>query len=155
MRLLLGPKSTRSEKLSKVWLKGKWRHIIGRVSEINNNLNLKKTCFRCLFYPHLECFYGLFSGIFSLDIGFFDFSDFLQQPKTAPKQSVSHDCLVQQRPPLLHSRSFAPASMCVDYEDDDDLDSTQFFSPGAVSSQISAHHQHQHSFIHNSNNKDL
>ncbi|XP_071796460.1 inactive rhomboid protein 1-like isoform X2 [Asterias amurensis] len=60
----------------------------------------------------------------------------VRQPKTAPKQSVSHDCLVQQRPPLLHSRSFAPASMCVDYEDDDDLDSTQFFSPGALSDEL-------------------
>ncbi|XP_041474539.1 inactive rhomboid protein 1-like isoform X1 [Lytechinus variegatus] len=44
---------------------------------------------------------------------------------------------VQQRPPLIHSRSFAPASMVFDYEDDEEsVDPTQFFSPGVLSDEL-------------------
>ncbi|XP_022080248.1 inactive rhomboid protein 2-like isoform X2 [Acanthaster planci] len=61
----------------------------------------------------------------------------VRQPKTAPKQSVSQDCLVQQRPPLLHSRSFAPASLVIgDYEEEDEMDTVPFFSPGVVSDDL-------------------
>ncbi|XP_038069235.1 inactive rhomboid protein 2-like isoform X2 [Patiria miniata] len=61
----------------------------------------------------------------------------VRQPKTAPKQSVSQDCLVQQRPPLLHSRSFAPASLIIgEYEDEEEMDTTPFFSPGVLTDEL-------------------
>ncbi|XP_030840158.1 inactive rhomboid protein 1 isoform X3 [Strongylocentrotus purpuratus] len=47
------------------------------------------------------------------------------------RNSVKQQPKVQQRPPLIHSRSFAPASMVFDYEDDEEfMDPSQFFSPG-------------------------
>lgn len=50
--------------------------------------------------------------------------------------SVKAQPKVQQRPPLIHSRSFAPASMVFDYEDDEDVDPAQFFSPGVLSDEL-------------------
>lgn len=42
-----------------------------------------------------------------------------------------------RRPPLVHSRSFAPASLVAgNYDDYDDVDSSHFFSPAAVSEDI-------------------
>ncbi|XP_072168478.1 inactive rhomboid protein 1-like [Diadema setosum] len=52
------------------------------------------------------------------------------------RHSVKHQPKVQQRPPLIHSRSFAPASMIFDYEDDEEVDPTQFFSPGVLSDDL-------------------
>lgn len=53
-------------------------------------------------------------------------SSFLRSSQTVTSQS--------RRPPLVHSRSFAPASlMAENCEDYDDIDSSHFFSPGAVS----------------------
>ncbi|XP_071814602.1 inactive rhomboid protein 1-like isoform X2 [Apostichopus japonicus] len=56
-------------------------------------------------------------------------SSFLRSSQTVTSQS--------RRPPLVHSRSFAPASlMAENCEDYDDIDSSHFFSPGAVSEDI-------------------
>ncbi|XP_071965321.1 inactive rhomboid protein 1-like isoform X2 [Antedon mediterranea] len=49
-----------------------------------------------------------------------------------PKMSRSHDTLVHQRPPMIHSRSFAPANTMMDEIDDSDIDMS-FFSPTFIS----------------------
>lgn len=59
------------------------------------------------------------------------------------RQSVRNRSLLRSsqtpssRPPLVHSRSFAPASLIADtYDDEDEIDSAHFFSPGVVSEDI-------------------
>ncbi|XP_033120171.1 inactive rhomboid protein 1-like isoform X2 [Anneissia japonica] len=49
-----------------------------------------------------------------------------------PKTSRSQDTLVHQRPPMIHSRSFAPANTMMDEIDDSDMDFS-FFSPTFMS----------------------